>query len=371
MKQSQEFADPYVPRRSNRIPIDAAQADGDHWQERISVCEGATTNGEPKLILRSYFKSVKTGERTWDEPPSGASHILYATAADRQAAEDNMAELRLTLDMIPPDAAKSPGSDKKKDKKGFFGRLMHKKETTKTVADSQDLNLQRAIARSMVDEKRKPSSSPNSGMILLYDPEASGNEMNLMSDEETMALAMALSMSDADEQGPVSEEELMQRAMEESRKEAEKQAQKLNGVAAMPPASPPHSFRVPDSPMTPPAAYKNGHGARDSFDDLDRKMPAVDKPSSTGGTIPASPVGIISSSFDPYSPVQDTAVKSSSPSTTELDLNALYLSSSAKPPSPSTLSSPEINNNKSTGRPLSRRIFGGGRKAMEEDAGLV
>lgn len=32
-----------------------------------------------RLTLRPYFQSQNTRQRVWDEPPSGASNIVYAT----------------------------------------------------------------------------------------------------------------------------------------------------------------------------------------------------------------------------------------------------------------------------------------------------
>ena len=49
-----------------------------------------------RLTLRPYFQSQNTGERHWDEPPSGASNIIYATSEARRMAEAQLEEMRGT-----------------------------------------------------------------------------------------------------------------------------------------------------------------------------------------------------------------------------------------------------------------------------------
>jgi hypothetical protein len=89
--------DPYEPRRSNRVAADHTPADGDVWRERITVCEGMFENGMPNLVVRSYFRNERTQERVWDEPPSGASKIHFATADQRSKAQGQMRELQTTV----------------------------------------------------------------------------------------------------------------------------------------------------------------------------------------------------------------------------------------------------------------------------------
>ncbi len=48
-----------------------------------------------RLTLRPYFQSRNTGQRVWDEPPSGASNILYATSEARKMAKAQLEEMKL------------------------------------------------------------------------------------------------------------------------------------------------------------------------------------------------------------------------------------------------------------------------------------
>lgn len=164
------------PSRFSRIALDVE--DGDVWCERVTVCESATKEGMPKLMLRSYYRNRRTDERVWDEPPSGASRVKHATPEMRARGEEKLQELRLTLEMIP--AEEKQGTSKKKKKRGFFG-LFQKRERG-SVEDSKDLNLQKAIALSM--------SGQSESRQLGYDDESMLDE-----DDDDIALAKALSLS--------------------------------------------------------------------------------------------------------------------------------------------------------------------------------
>jgi hypothetical protein len=214
----------YNVRRSN-VKSSNVESDGDVWHEKLAVCESATNDGRPKLLIRSYFRNERTGDRLWDEAPSGASRIHYATAEMRRMAQTQMDELQLTLEMIPSenddiassDISKYPDTTKneKSSKKSIFGRFGKKKER-KTVEVSKDLNLQRAIARSMSDGY----PSQNNPRRTSYDEE-----------DPDIAFAKALSISeshssqrwkqedDCDALNGLTEEEMLERAIEASRRD--------------------------------------------------------------------------------------------------------------------------------------------------------
>lgn len=222
MSASNTSSPSYKLRRSN-VKSDVAVSDGDIWHEKLAVCESATNDGKPKLLIRSYFRNERTGDRLWDEAPSGASKINYATAEMRRMAQAQMDELQLTLEMIPSendDLTNIEKSDKsgtnkneKTAKKSIFSRFSKKKEK-KTVEVSKDLNLQRAIARSMAD-----SYPTQNETIPAFNEE----------EDPDMAYAKALSMSECDSSqwwkqddankslNGLTEEEMFQRAIEVSR----------------------------------------------------------------------------------------------------------------------------------------------------------
>jgi hypothetical protein len=131
--------DDFSARRSGRAINGQCVADNDTWVEALAVCEVAndpkkakTTSKGPgllkklkskssmnsndhsdstnmqqqheaqmalaaqRLTLRPYFQSQNTGQRVWDEPPSGASNIVYATAESRKMAHAQLEEMRAT-----------------------------------------------------------------------------------------------------------------------------------------------------------------------------------------------------------------------------------------------------------------------------------
>jgi hypothetical protein len=203
----------YAPRQSQRVDLEA-HSDGDVWQEKLAVCEGEE-KGQPKLLIRSYYRNTRTGERQWDEPPSGAGQVLHADSKMRKTAENQRTELQLTLEMIPPDSELIDDDQnlEKKGKKGFFRRLRKKKDK-KTVETAKDLNLQRVIALSIAEQTYNAGGSNEP--VILYDCGMQND------DDEDIELAKALSLSTAEDvtrrnhEGHT-EEEMFQRALEASR----------------------------------------------------------------------------------------------------------------------------------------------------------
>ena len=60
-----------------------------------STADADVAAASQRLTLRPYFQSRNTGQRVWDEPPSGASNILYATSEARKMAKAQLEEMRL------------------------------------------------------------------------------------------------------------------------------------------------------------------------------------------------------------------------------------------------------------------------------------
>jgi hypothetical protein len=226
-----------APRRSTHISSDVAQSDGEVWQEKLAVCEGVTPSGEPRLLIRSFYRNKRTGERFWDEPPSGAGSVVHATAEMRKKAEMQKEELQLTLEMIPPeDGSKEDFSSTTKEvnmKVGFLGRFRKKSKSKKEVEISKDLNLQRAIARSIADQVH----GTHDELIVHYDGENDDKFESPANDfDEELALAKALSISESAvpvaNNGSLTEEEMFQRALEQSQRYS--QYSGATGVAALP-----------------------------------------------------------------------------------------------------------------------------------------
>lgn len=71
-KGTSTTSDQFVPKKSKRTAGIEKQivADGDTWVERKVILS------EGKSDSRSYFISLNTNRRVWDEPPSGASNVI-------------------------------------------------------------------------------------------------------------------------------------------------------------------------------------------------------------------------------------------------------------------------------------------------------
>ena len=356
-------ADVLAPRRSNRVSADLAQPDGDTWRERLAVCEGQGG----RLVIRSYYKNSRTAGRVWDEPPSGASNIQHATADMRKHADKQLNELQFTLDMIPPEENMDDddvdndgdggdggdGNNKKGKKGGLFGRFRRKEKPKKKMDDSKDLNLQRAIARSMADQKGSPGSDEP---VVYYDPDSPTN----MADDEALEMAKALSISESTNPSGghgggsshlSSEEEMFQRALEESQRET-------SGVASYMPDHEALLYQSPtETPMPHEAAY-TASSMNDSHPDFDQKMAA--KPEATRP----------SDLFDPY----NNETSSQPASSSSMQGGATYASSAAALDEPKSPLRPKMEadgeGKRKPGRKIARRVLGG-KKAMEDEAGMV
>jgi len=180
-------------RQLKRVASDLAVADGDTWTERFTVCERPD-----KLVVRSYYKNSRTAQRVWGEPPSGASNVKHADDSMRKEADMRLHDLQSTLDMIPTE--KNTATPSKKEKSGFIKRF--RKKEKKPRDDSKDLNLQRAIARSMKD-RRGADSSPHELVVLYNDQQqyqGDGDDEQDDSNNLNLQRAIAHSMKGDDQQ---------------------------------------------------------------------------------------------------------------------------------------------------------------------------
>ena len=64
------YTEEYVARKSRRF-IQCKPHDGDVWVEFMVLLD------KEKKIRRSFFQSQNTHKCTWDEPPSGASELVF------------------------------------------------------------------------------------------------------------------------------------------------------------------------------------------------------------------------------------------------------------------------------------------------------
>jgi len=72
----------------------------------------------PQLTLRSYFQSKSTGQRVWDEPPSGASNVVYASEEVRRMALIQMEDLQVSTEVVRAVSATAHAEDAEDDDDG-------------------------------------------------------------------------------------------------------------------------------------------------------------------------------------------------------------------------------------------------------------
>jgi hypothetical protein len=240
-----ESDDTFIARPSRRVgggnnnvaSID--RADGSTWQEFLAVAEL-----QAKLQIRSYYENRTTGKRVWDEPPTGASHIIPATKEMHKMATIQLDELYIATEVDDIEDNDGGGKEtednaaketKKKNgfMKGLFGgrkknndgdkkmtsKIRYKPDsklmTTTTESSSNvrsssgkksttDRELQAAIERSIADSQGKPYNE-------LEEEEE---------DDEELAMAKALSLSASNDQIE-DEDEMLRKVLELSKLEAD------------------------------------------------------------------------------------------------------------------------------------------------------
>jgi len=100
-----------------------------------------------RLTIRPHFQSQKTGKREWDEPPSGASNIVYATPEARRMAHAQLEEMRSSFAVVAL-ARRQDRAEKEQEELrnggGVGGRrlsTMIPRAFKRTSAENADANL--------------------------------------------------------------------------------------------------------------------------------------------------------------------------------------------------------------------------------------
>jgi len=225
----------YTPQQSNRFSS-AIESDNDTWAEYLTIVEMLNMNPRAKskdktyqLQIRSFFESKGSGTKVWDEPPSGAKNVVWASEEAKSMAEVQMKDLKVmesggianareenrTLELAPEtmEKAKSkktwrnkigkivrdtiPRRNKDQNSNSILPRKLAYREGSKTDEfarserngehdqnnsgqrlDINDVNLQLAMAQSL-DPKRESLS---------YSLEP----------DEALAMAQAMSLSESE-----------------------------------------------------------------------------------------------------------------------------------------------------------------------------
>lgn len=91
----------FTPQQSSRISI-TIESDNDTWTEYLAIVEMLNMNPREKkknntyqLQVRSLFESKASGKKVWDEPPSGAKNVTWASDDVKLMAEVQMKDLKV------------------------------------------------------------------------------------------------------------------------------------------------------------------------------------------------------------------------------------------------------------------------------------
>jgi hypothetical protein len=71
------------------------EADNDQWTEFLTIIDllNPRTNSY-ELQIRSFFESKATEKKVWDEPPSGAKNVVWASEEAKKMAQEQMKDLK-------------------------------------------------------------------------------------------------------------------------------------------------------------------------------------------------------------------------------------------------------------------------------------
>jgi len=153
----------YAAKKSNRVG--KLTGDNDTWMEGFAV---VNPNSKKKSgstsapSIRTYFQSQTTGQKVWDEPPSGASNILYASEETREMAQVQVDRL---IEKNEKKKKKQQGKDDKK-KKDDEEQVDNTKKKSKANYKSTDQALQQAIEASLHPKGEKQPSDPPSSVTI-------------------------------------------------------------------------------------------------------------------------------------------------------------------------------------------------------------
>ena len=323
-------SDGFEARPSTRVR-DVAEADNDTWQETLAVVEGA----DGKLVVRSFYQSKQTGRREWDEPPSGATHIRAATDEMRKMANLQLTEMQVVTGAIDNNnkVPASPNNNPKK-KKGFSLNPFKKNKKDKNndkerrkiqyksgsqfavkkhPGHGEDAQLQEAIAMSLA-EARGEEYVPGAA--------AAGRSGIDDEDDDEIAMAKALSMSEAESKGisttPIhskpsatgsSEDVMLQQALEASRADSNNNHQKSGDLLGLEQNVGSMGIADGDKKVAaknhPPSVASSTRKAPPVYDSAPLTPTQTYESKGSMGKTPLSPAQM----FDPYSPLAPDQAK--------------------------------------------------------------
>jgi hypothetical protein len=184
-----------------------------HQTRQRKVCEMAD-----KLMIRSYFSNKRTHERQWDEPPSGASHVIHASETMRHMAKAQLQEMQIAMGAVPDTEKKETPTPKKGGGFGGFFRRSKVEENSaerlapeKRIQYKPDSFLARTKKESKKQQKYDDMLDPAMQRALVSSMACKSRSMDYHDAELERALALSLGetqgrSTDRMSQGGASEE---------------------------------------------------------------------------------------------------------------------------------------------------------------------
>lgn len=199
--------DQFFAKKSGSYTTDIS-SDKDVWCEHLAVVEmvvpgnaGAKNKETYELHIKSFFESALTGKRSWDEPPSGATTISYASDEDHKKAEEERATLQMTT--------RSYGSnDVQKEPSRNFSRLNVFRRWRRRKNKGSG-NSDGGITPTANSDRRVTNALTNAS-------ESNTNNLNL-DEQNAIAMAQALSLSEREIENDKERETMIQNVIHDSK----------------------------------------------------------------------------------------------------------------------------------------------------------
>jgi len=231
----------YIAKKSASYTTEVI-SDRDVWCEYLAVVEmvipGNTgaKNTQPmyELQIKSLFESTHTGKRSWDEPPSGATTIQYATDEERTRAKNDMVILQTTTPSYVPnemttvqsytsDAQRCKESPRKDSRLSRLGNVFKKLKGRKKKIETSDGSGFSGIPPKTNEKKNytalKEKHDLNAQILALEKFKSAAATKSSLDEKSAIAMAKALSLSEreSDSAAERDNEMMMQNIIYESK----------------------------------------------------------------------------------------------------------------------------------------------------------
>ena len=164
-------------------------------------------NESEELQLRSFFQSEQTGQRAWDEPPSGATCVVYASDEAKQMAMLQIADIEIlpaseNESKVPPDGEDPTATKETRSSliKRFAGLMGKKKEDpTTSILSYKQGSYTDSLFQNNRSSLRTDSEENDVQLALAMSLRNEDDQDDIDKEErEAIALAKALSLSETE-----------------------------------------------------------------------------------------------------------------------------------------------------------------------------